>query len=146
MGRQYCTFVLEKHFFGVEVENVQEVIPFLDTTPVPLAAQSIQGLINLRGQIVLAVDLRNCLGLEARPADIIPFNVVLRTEDGPVSYLVDDIRDVLEVEEECFERPPDTVQGLAREWITGAYKLEHQLLLTLDPMRLKSLGGAATPV
>ena len=59
-------------------------------------------------------------------------NVVVRTEDGPVSLLVDRIGDVVEVADEWFERPPETLQGSARDLITGAFKLDGQLLLVLD--------------
>ena len=64
-----------------------------------------KGLINLRGQIVTAVDLRRRLGLRDRASTDLPMNVIVRHEDGAVSLLVDEIGDVLEVEEEAFEVP-----------------------------------------
>src|SRR5262249_48304790 len=81
---QFCTFVLDGHFFGVEVHKVQEVIRYLEMTRVPLAPPVVQGLINLRGQIVTAIDLRRRLQLRERPADRLPMNVVIRTDDGPM--------------------------------------------------------------
>src|SRR5215472_9170383 len=72
-------------------------------TQVPLAPEVVSGLINLRGQIVSAIDLRRRLRLEDRPQGQLPMNVVVRTDDGAVSLLVDEIGDVLEVEEGCFE-------------------------------------------
>ncbi len=131
-AQQFCTFFLEGLFFGIEVEKVQEVIRYQEMTRVPLAPSVVGGLINLRGQIVTAVDMRRRLGLSERPEDQLPMNVVVRTEDGAVSLLVDEIGDVLETEEESFERPPETVQGVARELIRGVYKLKGQLLLILD--------------
>ncbi len=131
-AQQFCTFFLEGLFFGIEVEKVQEVIRYQEMTRVPLAPSVVGGLINLRGQIVTAVDMRRRLGLSERPKDQLPMNVVVRTEDGAVSLLVDEIGDVLETEEESFERPPETVQGVARELIRGVYKLKGQLLLILD--------------
>jgi purine-binding chemotaxis protein CheW len=130
--QQFCTFFLDGLFFGVEVHKVQEVIRYQEMTPVPLASRVVQGLINLRGQIVTAIDLRRRLELTERSADQLPMNVVIRTDDGPVSLLVDEIGDVLEVDEEAFERPPETLRGVARELIRGAYKLKDRLLLTLD--------------
>jgi purine-binding chemotaxis protein CheW len=59
----------------------------------------------------------------------------VRTADGPVSLLVDEIGDVIEVDAEAFERPPDTLSDDARELIRGAYKLKGRLLLVLDPAR-----------
>jgi purine-binding chemotaxis protein CheW len=134
-SQQYCTFFLDGLFFGVEVEEVQEVIRHQQTTRVPLAPEVIGGLINLRGQIVTAVDLRRRLQLSERDASHHPMNVVVRTEDGAVSLLVDEIGDVVEVEQENFERPPDILRGVAKELIRGAYKLKGRLLLLLETER-----------
>jgi len=59
-------------------------------------------------------------------------HVVVRTGEEAVSLLVDEIGDVLEVEDQTFEAPPETLQGVARELIRGAYKLKDRLLLVLD--------------
>jgi purine-binding chemotaxis protein CheW len=137
--QQFCTFFLKDQFFGVPVQKVQEVIRYQEMTRVPLTPPVIRGLINLRGQIVLAIDLRRRFAMEDRPETQLPMNVVVRTEDGPVSFLVDEIGDVLEVDEESFERPPDTVEGQTRELVLGVYKLREQLMLVLDTER--AVGG-----
>jgi purine-binding chemotaxis protein CheW len=129
---QFCTFYLDKLLFGVELKGVQEVIRSLDITKVPLAPKVVSGLMNLRGQIVTAVDLRLRLELEPRPAGMRPMNVVVRSEDGAISLLVDEIGDVVEVEENTFERPPETLRGKIRSVITGVHKLNDRLLLVLD--------------
>jgi purine-binding chemotaxis protein CheW len=131
-AKQFCTFFLHGLYFGVEVLKVQEVIRFQEMTRVPLAPDMIRGLINLRGQIVTAIDLRHRLELPARAADVLPMNVVVRSEDGAVSLLVDEIGDVVEIEEDIFEAPPETLKGVARELIQGVYKLKERLLLVLD--------------
>src|SRR5579862_1935687 len=113
--QQFSTFVVDQLLFGVGVEKVQEVIRYQEMTRVPLAPSAVKGLINLRGQIVTAVDLRIRLGLPERPKADLPMNVVIRHDDGAVSLLVDEIGDVLEVEEENFESPPDTLSHEARE-------------------------------
>ena len=130
--RSYCTFFLDGLFFGVDVLGVQEVIKFQSMTQVPLASPVVSGLINLRGQIVTAIDLRRRLELDDRHDETLPMNVVVRTADGPVSLLVDDIGDVLEVSDDTFEPPPPTMKGIARELITGVHKLDERLLLILD--------------
>jgi purine-binding chemotaxis protein CheW len=131
-AHQYCTFYLDGHYFGLDVLKVQEIIRYQEMTRVPLAPPVIRGLINLRGQIVTAIDLRRRLELSERRDEAQPVNVVVRTDDGAISLLVDEIGDVLEVQEESFERPPETLQGTARELICGAYKLKDRLLLILD--------------
>ena len=133
--QQFCTFFLKGQFFGVPVQQVQEVIRYQEMTRVPLVPQVIRGLINLRGQIVMAVDLRHRLGIEERPDAELPMNVVVRTSDGAVSFLVDEIGDVLEVEDDRFEHPPETLQAQARELVRGVYKLDDRLLLVLDTER-----------
>ena len=130
--RQYCTFYVAGHYFGLDVLQVQEVIRYQEMTRVPLVPRVIRGLINLRGQIVVAIDLRRRLNAPERPEDQLPMNVVVRTPDGALSLLVDEIGDVLEVQEESFERPPETLQGIARELVSGVHKLPSGLLLILD--------------
>ncbi len=129
---QFCTFFLDRHFFGVPVQKVQEVIRYQEMTRVPLVPQVVRGLINLCGQIVTAVDLRRRLGMNERAAGQLPMNVAVRTDDGALSLLVDEIGDVIEVEDKTFEQPPQTLQGMAREVIRGVHKLPGRLLLVLD--------------
>ena len=141
---QFCTFYLQDLFFGIEVLQVQEVIRAQAMTRVPLAHSAISGLINLRGQIVEAVDLRSRLGLPPRAGDVMPMNVIVRTDDGPVSLLADEIGDVVSVEDSVFEAPPETLSENARELISGVYKLSDRLLLVLDTARVLQLQGVAT--
>jgi purine-binding chemotaxis protein CheW len=143
---QFCTFYLDKLLFGVELGGVQEVIRSLDMTRVPLAPDVVGGLINLRGQIVTAVDLRRRLELEARAPEMLPMNVVVRTEDGAVSLLVDEIGDVVEVEEAAFEPPPETLRGAARKMILGVHKLENSLLHVLDTQKASEIGETAAEI
>lgn len=131
-SRQLCTFLLDGHLFGVDAQTVREVIRYQEMTRVPQAPPSVSGLINLRGAIVTAIDLRTSLGMKPRETGKLPMNVVVRSDDGAVSLLVDQIGDVIEVDAENFETPPDTLQGPARELVRGAYKLDGRLLLLLD--------------
>src|SRR5580692_5065661 len=122
-ARQLCTFYVGKGYFGIPVEQVQEVVRPQPITPVPLAPHAVRGLINLRGQILTAIDLRYRLGLGEPPDDTKLMNVVVRTSDSLVSFLVDEIGEVLDIEEDTFEATPETLQGDMRELIGGAYKL-----------------------
>jgi purine-binding chemotaxis protein CheW len=133
--QQFCTFYLENVLFGVELLKVQEVIQQLELTEVPLAPFVVRGLMNLRGQIVIAVDLRRQLELPERPPDKLPMNIVVRDGEDAISLLVDDIGDVVEVEDESFEPPPETLQGKVRAVILGVHKLDKQLMHVLDTER-----------
>ena len=133
LGDQYATFAVEDLFFGIDVLRVQEVLRYQQMTSVPLAPDVIAGLINLRGQIVTAVDMRRRLGLPDRPSGQLPMNMVVRADEGPVSLLVDEIGDVLQPEADAFEPAPENTTPAARELIRGVYKLKGRLLLVLDP-------------
>jgi len=137
--KQFCTFYLAGHYFGVDVLRVQEVIRHREMTRVPLASPVVRGLINLRGQIITAIDLRRRLEMEDRPDDQLPLNIVIHADDGEVSLLVDEIGDVVSVPEELFEPSPEMLQGTVRELVRGAYKLPDKLLVVLDPDQLISI-------
>jgi len=137
--RQFCTIHLAGHVFGIDVMKIQEVVRAREMTRVPLAPPVVVGLMNLRGEIVTVLDLRRRFGLPDRPVGLAPLNVVVRTEDGPISLLVDDVGDVLLVPESALEELPETLRGLPAELLTGVYKLEGQLLLVLDTPRTVAL-------
>jgi purine-binding chemotaxis protein CheW len=130
--RQLSTFRVDELYCGIDVLKVQEVMRHQPMTKVPLAPAVLQGLINLRGQIVTAVDLRCRLGLTERKPGDLPYNVVVRTNDGVTSFLVDAIGDVVETSEAAFESAPDTLTGSARKLIVGVYKMDGRLLHVLD--------------
>lgn len=143
MADQYCTFRLGGHLFGVPVETVQEVLREQDLTVVPLAPPAVCGLINLRGQIVITVDLRRQMGLPARTADTPVTNVVVRTVDGATSLLVDQIGDVLQPEADRFETPPETVPARVRDLVVRVCKLDRELMLVLDTDKAVALRDRA---
>ena len=131
MAQQFCTFYVGDLFLGIEVERVQEVLRDSDITPVPTAPTSVRGLINLRGQIVTAVDLGTRFGMtdhEGQGSTVL----VLDAGSSLLSFVVDRAGDVVEVNDESFEKPPDTLKGEARRLIRGTYKLQKTLLLVLD--------------
>ena len=137
---QYATFEVDDQLFGVPVAIVQEVLSFSEYTPVPLAPKAVGGLFNLRGQVIAAVDLRVQLGLPPRDLDGPAMNVIVRTEDESVSLLVDRIGEVVDLHEDAFEPPPDTLHGPTRELINGAFKLDGRLMLALDTARATDTG------
>lgn len=129
---QYVTFILDGALYGIEVNQVQEVLRGQATTNVPLSPDVITGLVNLRGQVVTLIDLRKQLGLPPRPEDEPNMMVVVEVGGEMISLLVDEIGDVRQVSEKDFENPPDTLPLEMRELIMGAYKLKDDLLLALD--------------
>ena len=131
-SRQYATFEVADQLFGVEVGEVQEVLSFNEYTSVPLAPKAVGGLFNLRGQVIAAVDLRVQLGLDRHVLDGPVMNVILRGDDEPVSLLVDRIGEVVDLDDEAFEPPPDTLNGPTRDLVNGTFKMDGRLMLALD--------------
>ena len=128
----YSTVFVDDFAIGVDIGVVQEIIPYQNMTPIPLAPTAVVGLINLRGSIVAAIDLRERLGLPPRAPEKRPVNVVVRIDDQLVSLLVDAIGDVVNTTEP-YEAVPDTLSGAARRLIVGVHRLDGRLLLVLDP-------------
>lgn len=130
MTKQLATFVVDGATYGVDVTCVQEALRDLPRTPVPLAGPAVAGLVNLRGQVVLALDLRARLGLPAGPAE--RMLVVVTAGADPVALLVDHVGEVVEVSGDQFEPPPGTLAAPLRSLLRGTYKLDGRLLLALD--------------
>jgi purine-binding chemotaxis protein CheW len=135
-GGQFATFHVADLFFGIPVLDVQEVMRAQEMTPVPRAPIEVEGLINLRGQIVTALDMRRRMRIPAVAGDAAaPMNIVVRSEDGIVSLLVDEIGDVVEADPDSFEPVPPTVPAHCLDVIDGVYKMDHRLMLVLNTAR-----------
>lgn len=146
--RQVCTFSVGDLTFGVDVQSVFEVIRSQEMTRVPMAPAVVRGLINLRGRIVTAVDMRARLQLPPLEEGLDSMNVVVRSEEGAVSLLVDEIGDVLDVDSTTQEPTPASLSPVVRDLVESVYKLEACLLLVLDPKRITDavgLGLASKP-
>ncbi len=128
----FCTFEIDGSLFGIEISAVQEILRPQTITRVPRSGDAIAGLINLRGQVIPAVDLRRCLELPPRATEAQTANVVVRTERGLVSLLSDSIGEVLLGASAPIEPPPETASPRTRELIVGALQLPGRLLLVLD--------------
>lgn len=135
VATRMLTFELAGALYGLEVEQVQEVLRAQKVTRVPLHSDAIAGLINLRGEVVTAIDLRARLSLPVRPDGQEAVNIVVRLHGESISLLVDTIADVVELDDRSFEPVPDTLDGEVRDLIRGAYKTEGRLLLALDVNR-----------
>jgi purine-binding chemotaxis protein CheW len=137
--QRFCSFFLNGLWFGVEVESVQEVLREQTMTRVPLAPGAIAGLINLRGQIVTAIELRRRLGLPPRPASQLAMNVVVESTGERISLLVDEAGEVVQAGQDRYEAAPESLSEEARQLVPGVYKLPEGLLHVL------ALGAVTAP-
>jgi purine-binding chemotaxis protein CheW len=139
--RRFCTFHVGDLLLGVEVELVQEVLGEEPMTRVPLADPWVSGLLNLRGQIVTAIDARRRLGLPPRSPGERTANIVLRTPDGSVSLVVDREGDVVDLPDTEIEPLPENVSPAIRAVVTGTCRVDERLLLMLDAERTLTIGS-----
>jgi purine-binding chemotaxis protein CheW len=140
---ELCTFLVDNLHLGVDADLVQEVVRHQAITPVPLAPPEIAGLLNLRGQVVTAIDLRSRIGLPSHQDGQMPLHLIVRGSRGPASLLVDQIGDVLACSPEELEPPPTTVDETVRGFLRGVCTRPERLLLLLDLPRVLALGAQA---
>jgi purine-binding chemotaxis protein CheW len=133
--RQFATFRVGNLLFGVDVHEVQEIIRSQHLTPVPLAPEVVRGLMNLRGQIITAIDLRRRLGVTTTVAESDVMNIVVALDAEKASLLVDSVGDVIKVSRDTFEETPPTIGGRIRELAQGVFKLPDGLMLVLNTAR-----------
>ncbi len=138
---QLCTFFLNQIYFGIDVMQVQEVIRYQKTTPVPLAAEDIRGLINLRGQIITVIELKRRFKMNKSTTDETSFNIILQARSQTVSLLVDEMGDVVEVDDNDLESTPATLKGKISQMLQGAYKFKDSFLLVLDAEKVLESEG-----
>lgn len=130
---QLCTFAVGGLLLGLPVEQVSEVVRDEHLTPVPLAEPSVLGLMNLRGRLVPAVDVRTRFGIERRDPDAASAHLVVDVLGEQVSLVVDDTADVVTVAARDREGVPETVAEEIRRLVTASYQRPEGLLLVLDP-------------
>ncbi|MFV0632945.1 chemotaxis protein CheW [Demequina sp.] len=132
MPRQLSTFRLDGRLYGVDVACVQEALRMQAHTPVPLAPHAVAGLVNLRGQVVLLIDLRARLGREPFAADTEPMMIVVKVDTEPVALMVDAVEDVIDADLSDVVAPPPTLEPALRDVVTGVLTFDDELLLVLD--------------
>lgn len=133
--QQFATFKVGSLLFGVDVHEVQEIIRYQQLTPVPLAHDVVRGLMNLRGQIITAIDLRRRLSMNGEIPKEDLMNIVVSVDDEKVSLLVDSVGDVIKVSRDSYEETPPTVASKIRDLAKGVYKLPDGLMLVLNTER-----------
>ena len=138
-ANQYVSFQVDRQLLGIPVNTVQEVLNPQTIAPVPRARPEIAGLLNLRGQIVTAVNLRRRLGLPDLPPEKASMNVVVRHRDESYSLLVDEVGDVINVSEEALQPAPQTLDSHWKSVTSGIFRLEKRLFVILNVISLLTL-------
>lgn len=142
--REFVTFRVNDQWLGVPVAIVQEVLLAQRLAIVPLAPAEVAGFLNLRGQIVTAVDLRTRLDIDGESVLETAMNVVVRHDDELFSLLVDEVGDVLAIEGERVELVPPTLDACWRAVSSGIVRRDRDLLVVLDVSALLRVDAATT--
>jgi purine-binding chemotaxis protein CheW len=142
-SNEFVTFRLAKQLLGIPVLSVHDVLKQQVITRTPLAPDWIAGVLNLRGRIVTAIDLRRRLELPARTqTDGKGMSIVIEHRGEPYSLLIDQIGEVLMLDDDVFERNPVTLDPMWRQISAGIYRLKDELMVILDVHQLLEINLA----
>lgn len=132
----YSTFHVAGFYFGIPTLAGVEVSSQFEVTPAPLGPSEVAGFINLRGQIVTAIDMHSFLGVDNRNSKHGRIALFFRERESLFGLLVDSANSILELDDCSFEQPPSNLSRRAQEIISGVYKLPNQLLLILETNKI----------
>ncbi|HPF46016.1 MAG: chemotaxis protein CheW [Alphaproteobacteria bacterium] len=135
----FVTIWLDGQMCGIPVLEVHDVLSRQTITKVPKSPVAVAGVLNLRGQIVTAIDLRKRLKLKDRDEGMEEMNIVVEYQKEPYSLIIDSVGDVLSLSEEAFERNPVTLDPHWQSVSNGIFRLENELLVILDIEKLLTL-------
>lgn len=135
---QMVGFMIGKELFGVNILSVQEIIRETPITAIPDAPEFIEGVINLRGNIIPVIDLRKRLKLyQSKDQDHGIWIVILNIQGRITGFIVDTVTKVLKFSRDSISRPPEMVAaGSKSRYIQGVCKLDGELLILLDFNRI----------
>ncbi len=133
--KQFVTIFIAGQMFGIPVLDIQDVLGPQKLTWVPLAPSEVAGILNLRGRIVTAIDVRKRLGLS--PSDVRDsMSIVVDHQNELYSLIVDSVGEVLNLADNSYERSPATLDALWQELSAGVYRLNEKLMVVLDVSKL----------
>jgi purine-binding chemotaxis protein CheW len=139
----YVTFTTADQLFGLPIERVQDVFKPARITRVPLAGPDISGVLNLRGRIVTAIELRSRLGLAAREQGRVAMAIGIEYRGESFGILVDTVGEVLKLPDSEREANPINLDRNLGRVAAGVFRLDGQLLVVLDIERVLDLGVEA---
>lgn len=132
--RQLVGFTIGKELFGVDILMVQEIIRAAPITAVPNSPDFVEGVINLRGNIIPVIELRKRLGFSTPDVNMEDSWILILDIEGRITgFIVDSVTEVLKIQESGIEPPPDIVMaGLETQYIRGVCEIDEKLLILLD--------------
>ena len=130
---QLVVFKIGKEEFGVPISQVREIVRLVPITPVPRAPQFIEGVVNLRGQILAVIDLAKRLNLTPAPRSDKTRIIVVEVEDNTVGMIVDEVTEVLRLPTENIDSTPELITTeVHQKYLKGVGKLGERLLILIE--------------
>ncbi|MDQ1264874.1 MAG: purine-binding chemotaxis protein CheW [Bacteroidota bacterium] len=129
---QLVTFNIGSEEFGVDILNIQGINRMVEVNKIPNAPDFIEGIINLRGKVIPLVSLRRRLGIGEKQFDNHTRFIVVEIDNSIIGFIVDNVCEVLRINRNVTEPPPEIITGIDRQFITAVGKLKDRLLLLLD--------------
>jgi purine-binding chemotaxis protein CheW len=136
---QLVVFSLGREEFGVEVTQVREIMRMEEITRMPKSPHFVEGIINLRGQIIAVVELAKRLNLEIGERSSETRIIVVEAEDIKVGMIVDSVSEVLRVSADAVEPSPSLATDVSAAYLQGVVKQDNRLIILLDLTRVLSL-------
>lgn len=134
--QEFVTIRLDTQLLGIPVLAVHDVLNQQQITAVPKAQEWVSGVLNLRGRIVTAIDLRKRMGISPRDDGEKSMSVVVEHKEEPYSLQIDSVGDVMALKMVDFEKNPITLDQHWRDVSKGIYRLDEELLVILDVEKL----------
>ena len=129
---QVVSFQLANEHYGINIQNVQEIILVGEITSIPEVPTFVEGLINLRGKVIPVIDLRRRFGLTAGEHAENTRIIVTNTSERTIGLIVDEVNEVLRLDGNQIEPLPEGVTDVDISYITGVVKLKDRILILLD--------------
>lgn len=133
----FITFFFSDFMFALPVKDVMEIKKSFSITPVPLSPYYVEGIINLRGEIITVIHLAKRIGIKYDENRGKYYHIIIKTSEGPVSLLVEGIGDVISISEKDIEPVPSHIEGIDTKYIKNISKLPDKLLIILDSEALQ---------
>ncbi len=130
--RQIVVFRLHTEEFGVGITDVREIVKPRHITKLPHVDDYIEGVTNLRGEVIPVICLRKRFGIEAQEDTADTRIIILEVNDSMVGFIVDAVTETLRISENAIEPPPSSVAGLQADYLAGVGKFEDRLLILLE--------------
>jgi len=140
---EYVTTMIGGQLFGLPIARVQDVFMPERLTRVPLAAAEVAGVLNLRGRIVTAIDMRTRLGLDKRQDDRPSMAVGVDLRGESYGLLIDSIGEVLKLPDDGCEENPVNLDPRMAKISSGVHRLDGHLMVVLDVDKILEMSGDA---